>query len=126
MSTDEMKDTSSWSEDSVQEKTMNDLPHSWQNVSNEDKVNDLLLVASRQITRLRGGDFSLSKSQETASLMLEAQLALVDLVTMCEAQARQAKLETQYVEAELSEQLVKDALAKKQKRGAIKAGIERS
>lgn len=98
----------SWKEQRYK-NDLDDVPTSWDGITKEMKVQQLLNVIEGKMQEVRNGSLDVSEGDRIAALVLECQLALAEFYADVEAQSRSAKHQVELVESEVSNDLSKEA-----------------
>jgi hypothetical protein len=96
-------------------KTLSDVPTDWTGWTKASKVQYLVDVIQFYIVKVRSGNFDLSKTEALAALALEAQIELADFYAEAESYSRDAKNIVEYVEGEVSEEILKSRIDSEKK-----------
>jgi hypothetical protein len=78
------------------------IPSDWSGHTRAAKVQKLVDVTQDQISRVREGNFDISKSERVAALALEGLVELADFYADAESTARHAKNFVEYTEADIA------------------------
>jgi len=95
---------------------LQDVPTDWTGWTKANKVQYLVDVLQFYITKVRSGNFDLSKIEALAALALEAQIELADFYADAESYSRDAKNIAEDTESEVSEEILRASINNSEKK----------
>jgi hypothetical protein len=95
---------------------LQDVPVDWAGWTKANKVQYLVDVLQFYITKVRSGNFDLSKTEALAALALEAQIELADFYADAESYSRDAKNIAEDTESEVSEEILRTSINNSEKK----------